>query len=166
MKTLKNTLFAILAVVLLTANAKAQDKALNAPVNTMITDYLALKDALVTGNGAAAEAKAKTLLSSIRTVPKTGLTTNELAILLKLEFDSRHISEVNNIPHQREHFASLSNNLYTLIKKLKVNNIVLYRQYCGMTRRYFLSESDKGKDPYMGMANCSKVTETLPAAKK
>jgi hypothetical protein len=88
------------------------------------------------------------------------------ALLPKLEFDSRHISEVNKIDHQREHFASLSNNLYTLVKKLKVNSTVLYRQYCTMTKRYFLSESDKGKDPYMGMANCSKVTETLPVAKR
>lgn len=166
MKTLKITAFAILASVLLIVNAKAQDKALSAPVNTVITNYMALKDALVTGDGAVSKAKAKTLLTSIGNVPKTGLTDDEAALLPKLEYDSRHISEVNNIPHQREHFASLSNNLYILVKKLKVNNTVLYRQFCTMTKRYFLSESNKGKDPYMDMANCSKVIETLPAAGK
>ena len=165
MKTLKTTaiLFAMTLLSVLTVQAQnAQTK----PVNTVINNYLALKDALISGDGNIASTKAKSLLASIGEVPKTGLSTEEAALLPKLEFDSRHISEVNKIAHQREHFASLSNNLYTLVKKLKVNNTVLYRQYCTMNKAYYLSETDKGKDPYMGMANCSKVTETLPAAKK
>ncbi|EHQ27419.1 uncharacterized protein DUF3347 [Mucilaginibacter gracilis] len=165
MKTLKTTALFLAMAVLSILTVKAQN-AQTKPINTVITNYLSLKDALVSGDGTVAEAKAKTLLASIGEVPKTGLSADEAALLPKLEFDSRHISEVNKIDHQREHFASLSNNLYTLVKKLKVNNSVLYRQYCTMTKRYFLSDSDKGKDPYMGMANCSKVTETLPAAKK
>lgn len=166
MKNLKTLALSILTALLFTTNVDAQDKALSGPVNTVIINYLALKDALVTGDGTVAEAKAKTLLASIGNIPKTGLTAEESALIPKLEFDSRHISEVAKVEHQREHFASLSNNLYTLIKDLKVNSTVLYRQYCTMTKRYFLSESNKGKDPYMGMPNCSKVTETLPAAKK
>lgn len=166
MRTLKITALSILTVLLFTKNINAQNKAVSGPINTIITNYLALKDALISGNGTVAEAKAKILLTSIGNVPKTGLTPDEAALLPKLEFDSRHISEVAKVDHQREHFASLSNNLYTLVKKLKVNHNVLYRQYCTMTKRYFLSESDKGKDPYMGMAGCSKVTETLPVAQK
>ncbi|RKR80578.1 uncharacterized protein DUF3347 [Mucilaginibacter gracilis] len=165
MKTLKITaLFLAMTVTsILTVKARSpQAKSLN----TVITNYMALKDALVGGDGTVAEAKAKTLLASIGELPKAGLSTDEAALLPKLEFDSRHISEVNKIAHQREHFASLSNNLYNLVKRLKVNNTVLYRQYCTMTKAYYLSETDKGKDPYMGMSNCSKVTETLPAAKK
>ena len=166
MKILKTTALAIFIAMLFSIIAKAQDKALRAPVNTLITNYLALKDALATGDATMSEAKAKTLLASIANLPKKGLPADVASLLPKLEFDSRHISEVNNTYHQREHFASLSNNIYTLVKKLKVNSMVLYRQYCTMTRRYFLSESNKGKDPYMGMANCSSVTETIPAAKK
>ncbi len=147
-------------------HANAQDKALSVPVNTVIDNYLSLKNTLITGDGTAAEARAKTLLAAIGQVPKTKLSTEELALLPKLEYDSRHISEVNKIAHQREHFASLSNNLYILLKKLKVNTAVLYLQYCTMTKANFLSESEKGKDPYMGMAGCSKVKATLPAARK
>ena len=166
MKTLKITILSALAALFFTMNGNAQDKALSGPVNTVITNYLALKNTLITGDGNAAEPKAKALLTSLGEISKAGLSTDQTALITKLEFDRRHISEVNKIAHQREHFASLSNNLYTLVKKLKVNNTVLYRQYCTMTKAYYLSETDKGKDPYMGMANCSKVTETLPAAKK
>ncbi|EHQ26415.1 DUF3347 domain-containing protein [Mucilaginibacter paludis] len=165
MKTLKTTVLFWAITLLSIVTVKAQSPQAK-PLNTVITNYLALKDALVSGDGTVAEAKAKTLLASVGEVPKTGLSGDEAALLPKLEFDSRHISEVNKIAHQREHFASLSNNLYTLVKKLKINNTVLYRQYCTMTKAYYLSGSDKGKDPYMGMSNCSKVTETLPAAKK
>lgn len=166
MKTLKITILSTLAALLLTINVSAQDKALNGPVNTVITNYLALKSTLITGDGTAAGPKAKVLLASLADIPKSELSTDQAALITKLEFDSRHISEVNKIAHQREHFASLSNNLYALVKKLKINNMVLYRQYCTMTKAYYLSETDKGKDPYMGMANCSRVTEILPAAKK
>lgn len=76
------------------------------------------------------------------------------------------MSEVPHVGHQREHFASLSNNLYAFIKKLKLNQTILYRQYCSMDKQYYLSETDKGKDPYMDMTNCSKVIETLPVVKK
>ena len=164
MKTSKINLLIIMIAMLFNNRVNAQDKALSVSVNIMINNYLALKNALITGDGASGELKAKTLLASIADISKTGLTANEADLIPKLEFDSRHISEVNNISHQREHFASLSNNLYNLLKALKVNNTVLYRQYCTMNKRYFLSETEKSKDPYMGMANCSKVTETLPAA--
>jgi hypothetical protein len=156
-------IFAIISLLAITVNAQSPQAK---TVNAVITNYLALKDALASGDGTVAETKAKALLAAIGEVPQTGLTADEAALLPKLEFDSRHISEVNKLDHQREHFASLSNNLYTLVKKLKINSTTLYRQYCTMTKRYYLSETDKGKDPYMGMANCSKVTETLPIAKK
>ncbi|WPU91751.1 DUF3347 domain-containing protein [Mucilaginibacter sabulilitoris] len=165
MNPLKITALSFVITLASIVTVKAQT-ALSKPVNAVITNYLALKDALVSGDGAAAETKARTLLTGIDDIPKAGLSADEAALLPKSEFDSRHISEVNKIAHQREHFASLSNNLYALVKKLKLNNTILYRQYCTMTKAYYLSETDKGKDPYMGMANCSKVTETLPPAKK
>lgn len=167
MKALKITILAALMAftINLTANAQA-----NEAINTLIANYLALKDALAKNDGTTAEGKAKILLASISNVSVKDLSSDQAAIWAKygpkLEFDSRHISEVTLIPHQREHFASLSNNLYAVLKALKVNNSVLYRQYCSMTKRYFLSNTSSGIDPYMGMDNCSKVVETLPPAKK
>lgn len=148
----------------------AQSKEASASVNKIINNYLALKNALAAADGNLAEARAKELLSSVKEVPTAGLTDAQRNVYSKyapkLEFDSRHISEVNRIPHQREHFASLSANLYAVLKELKINENVLYVQYCTMNKQTFLSETEKGKDPYMGMDNCSKVTATLAAVKR
>lgn len=164
MKTLKTASLIFAIALLSVVMVKAQNVQAKS-VNGVIANYLALKDALVSNNGTTAGASAKALLTSIAEVPKKGLSADEAALLPQLESDSRYISEVDKVGEQREHFASLSNNLYTLVKQLRVNSTVLYRQYCIMTKKYYLSETDKGKDPYMGMANCSKVTETLPAIK-
>jgi len=166
MKNLKNTTLSTLMVFLFIVSAAAQTSTLTKPVNVVIDNYLALKNALITGDGNLAAAKGKLLLAAVDEVPKASLTSDQVTLLGKLEYDSRHISEVPHVAHQREHFASLSNNLYTLLKKLRLNQTTLYRQYCTMDKQYYLSESDKGKDPYMGMTNCSKVVETLPASKK
>ena len=165
MKNSKKIILTSLMAILFVIPAFAQKGALNKPINGVINNYLALKNALVTGDGNLAAEKGKLLLASVNEVPKTGLGADEVTLLGKLEYDSRHISEVPHVAHQREHFASLSNNLYAFIKKLKLNQTTLYRQYCTMNKQYYLSETDKGKDPYMGMNNCSKVVDTLPAVK-
>ena len=127
MKALKITILAALMAftINLTANAQA-----NEAINTLIANYLALKDALAKNDGTTAEGKAKILLASISNVSVKDLSSDQAAIWAKygpkLEFDSRHISEVTLIPHQREHFASLSNNLYAVLKALKVTKILLF----------------------------------------
>ena len=165
MKKLRFISLIVTMVTVLMVPAFAQTALLSKPVNTVISNYLDVKNALANNDGDAASAKAKTLLASLNELPLKSLNASQNALITKLVYDSRHISEVNRVAHQREHFASLSDNLYTLIKGLKINQQVLYRQYCSMTKKYFLSESDKGKDPYMGMSNCSKVTETITAVK-
>ncbi len=165
MKNLKSIALTIFALTVLILPISAQTGVLSKPVNAVISNYLSVKNALAGNDGDAASAKAKLLLASLNDLPLKNLTAGQNALIAKLEYDSRHISEVNRVAHQREHFASLSDNLYTLVKSLKLNQQTLYRQYCSMTKKYFMSESDKGRDPYMGMANCSKVTETIAAAK-
>ena len=165
MKKLRFISLIVTMVTVLMVPAFAQTALLSKPVNTVISNYLDVKNALANNDGDAASAKAKTLLASLNELPLKSLNASQNALITKLAYDSRHIGEVNRVAHQREHFASLSDNLYTLIKGLKLNQQVLYRQYCSMTKKYFLSESDKGKDPYMGMSNCSKVTETITAVK-
>ena len=167
MKTFVKYIVSIFILLAFIPPAKAQE--LNTSINTVITDYISLKNALVTVDGNAAEIKAKALLAAVTTVPLGKMNTKQLAVwnkyLAKLQFDSRHISEVNRIEHQREHFASLSNNIYEVIRAFKVNQTVIYREYCRMNKQYYLSETGGGKDPYMSMALCSKVVETLPAVK-
>ncbi len=135
--------------------------------NQVITQYLAVKDALAASDGNLALTHAKVLLTAVKSVNAGSLPDAErktwVAFEPKLEYDSRHISEVNRIEHQREHFTSLSANLYSVLRVIKLNEVMLYALTCTMTNKTFLSQTATGKDPYMGMANCSKVTATLPA---
>jgi putative intracellular protease/amidase/YHS domain-containing protein len=165
MKNLRNVTLTGIFAMLYIISVHAQNKTLTKPIDAVIDNYLAVKNALTNADGTAAETKAKALLAAINEVPKTGLSKDEIALFNKLEFDSRHISEVNLVTHQREHFASLSKNMFTALKDLKLNQKNLFWQYCTMRSNYFISETATGKDPYMGMTNCSKVKETLPAVK-
>jgi hypothetical protein len=169
MKTLKISAVIFFMALLNIISVKAQNRPLTASINKVIDNYLALKNALINADGTAAENKAKNLLASINDVPQNNMPAAQLSLwtkyAAKLQYDSRHISEVDRVPHQREHFASLSNNLFAVLKGFKLNQKDLYREYCVMTSNYYISEIPKGKDPYMGMANCSKVKETLPAVK-
>jgi hypothetical protein len=157
--------FISLISVSLTQKVSAQNGVKD--INKVINHYLEVKDALAAGNGNLALTHAKDLLNAVKSVDAGSLTEDQrktwLAYEPKLEYDSRHISEVNRVEHQREHFASLSANLYRVIEALKLNEGQLYEEYCTMSKRTFLSQTPTGKDPYMGMTTCNKVTETLPA---
>ena len=161
--TFKNIFLGI--ALILVQQGLAQTNILAKPINTIIDNYVSLKDALIIPDGKQASAAAKVLLTNLTALPASGLNTQQTALVEKLKFDSRHISEVNLVAHQREHFASMSNNLFILLKDIKLNQKTIYRQYCTMKQQYFLSTTADGKDPYMGMANCSKVKQTLPAVK-
>jgi len=52
----------------------------------------------------------------------------------KLSYDARHIAEVQKIDHQREHFASLSLNMYSLAKSVRLSNQPVYEDYCPMKK--------------------------------
>lgn len=169
MKTLK-----IISLMLVLAFSISLVKA-NPPANNIdkITKaYLGLKNALIAGNGTLAQAKGKELLDALSTDATKGLNPDQQKLLNsyldKLKFDSRHISEVPNVEHQREHFESLSKNMYDVLKGLKVNTSTLYQQYCPMKKAYWLSESADIKNPYYGsgeMETCGKTTATLNAVK-
>jgi hypothetical protein len=171
MKTLKTVLLS-LALLVAFIPTKAQEVTITTSVNNVITAYLGVKNALIAGNNDAAKSKAKELLTAISTVPAAQLTPEQKTLWAtytdKLQFDSRHISESAAIDHQREHFTSLSKNMFELVKGLKLNTATLYEQYCPMKKATWISETSAIKNPYFGsqMLTCGKTTETLaPAAK-
>ncbi|QQL50390.1 DUF3347 domain-containing protein [Mucilaginibacter ginkgonis] len=139
--------------------------------NKMLTAYYGLKNALVADNTAEAKTQAKELLANISTFPADKLDAAQLknwnTYKEKLEFDSRHISETAAIAHQREHFESLSKNMYQVVSALKLNNAAVYYQFCPMKKATWLSETAAIKNPYFGkqMLTCGKTTETIPAKK-
>jgi len=148
----------------------------NAQTNVLKKDavliaYYDVKNALVSDNATATNAKAKDLLAAITAFPADQLSaadkTNWTKYAAKLQFDGRHIAESSNIAHQREHFASLSENMFAAVKALKLNTAIVYRTYCPMKKSYWLSEAAAIKNPYYGseMLTCGEVKQTLPAAK-
>jgi hypothetical protein len=165
MKTLK-----ILSIILFLASSSLVGHAQN-NIDKITNAYFGVKNALAAGSGTEAQNKAKDLFAAL-SAPETGLKPDQLKIFNsyadKLRFDSRHISETNVTDHQREHFASLSKNLYEVLKGLKMNTAIVYEQYCPMKKAYWLSESAKIKNPYYNdkeMATCGKTTATLSVAK-
>ena len=169
MKTLKMLLIALLLTssVLLAAAQKSASS-----IDKITTAYLGVKNALAAGNGTAAGAKAKELFDALSTQPDKGLKPDQQKLfdsyLDKLKFDSRHISETTAVDHQREHFASLSKNLYEVLKGLKTNTSTIYMEYCPMKKAYWLSETPSIKNPYYSdkmMSTCGRIAATLGPAK-
>jgi hypothetical protein len=171
MKTLKSIILSFTLLIAFTT-AKAQDLTANAAINKVITTYLGVKNALTADNNASTKTSAKELLTAVTAVPADKLTPEQKKIWTayanKLEFDSRHISESDAIDHQREHFTSLSKNMYEMVKGLKLNSTTIYEQYCPMKKATWLSETSAVKNPYYGkqMLTCGKTTETLAPATK
>ncbi|MCQ6961009.1 DUF3347 domain-containing protein [Mucilaginibacter aquariorum] len=142
----------------------------NTAVDKLTTSYIGVKNALVGSNATLAKTRSTELLAAL-SAPVKGLQPAQQKLLTtyldKLKFDSRHISETTLIDHQREHFASLSKNMYSLLSGLKLNSTTVYQQYCPMKKAAWLSESEDIRNPYYGdvMLECGKVTATLKGAK-
>ncbi|HWZ13786.1 MAG TPA: DUF3347 domain-containing protein [Mucilaginibacter sp.] len=163
-------LFLVLAFSI--AVTSAQKSAPANTINKITTAYLAVKNSLAADDAMAAARNAKELFNTLSSDPGKTLKPDQQKLLNgyldKLKFDSRHISEVTVLEHQREHFASLSKNLYEVLKGLKMNTATIYEQYCPMKKAYWLSESEMIKNPYYGkkMTECGRVTATLTPATK
>ncbi|MGY4537426.1 hypothetical protein ACVW0P_001845 [Mucilaginibacter sp. UYNi724] len=154
----------LLSCTILMANAQ------NAAIDKVTTSYIGVKNALVGSNAALAKTRSAELLEALSASVK-GLKPAQQKLLAtyldKLKFDSRHISQTTVIDHQREHFESLSKNMYSLLSALKLNGTTLYQQYCPMKRAAWLSETEDIRNPYYGddMLDCGKVTATLKVTK-
>jgi Protein of unknown function (DUF3347) len=138
-----------------------------ADLSAILTNYYQLKDALVAGDAAAAASAAGEMLKAINGVDVSSMTSADhtafTALQDKLAFDARHISESKDINHQREHFMSLSANVYKLAKQVKLSSQPVYADYCPMKKAYWLSGDTAIRNPYFGsvMPGCGKVAGTI-----
>jgi hypothetical protein len=122
-------IFKALALSLVLSFGLMQAKAQVNPVDKAIADitdsYTGIKKALQLTDGLKAEEKAKELLKDLTDFPVKSLTPEQSKIWAKyaepLKFDSRHISEVARVPHQKEHFAGLTKNMHALLDGFKMN---------------------------------------------
>lgn len=139
-------------------------------LRAVFDNYFAVKDALVKTDGNTASAKATALLSAINAVKMETLTTNEHSVWMKvlnnIKEDSEHIVDTKDAKRQRDHFDTLSKNIYDLIKVSKQETPTYY-QFCPMANNgkgaNWLSKENVVKNPYYGsmMLSCGKVTETI-----
>lgn len=163
MKSFKYLLLIVLAVSAFATKTLAQDAA----VNQALTQYLNLKNDLAADNSKGANTDAAAFAQAVSKVDAGKLNADQKAVWTKyaekLRFDGQHISESTDIKHQREHFGSLSANMYAVVKAFKNNTVTLYQQFCPMERKSWLSETKAVKNPYLGkeMPDCGRVTETL-----
>ncbi len=156
MKSIKTILFLSLIVLGFT-NAKADPPTVKVAINNVTKAYLDVKNALITNNVPNIQNKAMDLVRALNSVPDMNMTSDQHRLwfdyLNKLVFDSRHMNESSDINHQREHFSSLSENMFTVLKKFNVNTMTLYYQYSPQDRYYWISETQAIKNPYNGVGN-------------
>jgi hypothetical protein len=148
-------------------NSFAQDNTKITPLTQLRNSYSGIKNALVSSDAKTAATNAGELLKAINGVDMKVLSETDMKAFMplqeKLAFDAKHISENNGIAEQREHFSSLSNNIYKLAKAVKLSADPVYQEYCPMKKMYWLSSEAAIKNPYYGkaMLTCGKVTETI-----
>ena len=153
--------------ILFSAPAHANKGGATNQLANVLNLYYDVKDALIASDAATASKKAGALLAAVKGVDMGMLTADEKKAFTllqdKLSFDARHISEVQDISHQREHFANLSLNMFTLAKAVKISNTAVYEDYCPMQKAYWLSKDKEIKNPYYGsqMLTCGKVATTI-----
>ena len=148
-------------------NTSAQD---TNQLKAVFDSYFSLKDALVKTGGIAASAKAKELRNAITAVKMDKLSMDAHTVWMKivknLKEDAEYINGTKDIAQQRDHFMSLSKNIYELIKIAKPAQTVYY-QHCPMANdgkgANWLSKESGIKNPYYGsqMLTCGKTVETI-----
>ncbi len=140
------------------------------PLSQVYHRYFDLKNALVNSDGTMASAKSKMLLQEINAVKMEALPMDVhmawMKVLEPLKEDAEHIADTKDLTHQRDHFISLSDNLYEVMK-LDQQESPTYYQHCPMANdgkgANWLSKESEIKNPYYGsmMLNCGKTVETI-----
>jgi uncharacterized protein (DUF885 family) len=142
-------------------------------VNDVVSAYLNLKNALTNDNGNEAASAAKEMGEALSKVDDALLTPEQRKVYADVKDDikehSEHIaSNGSNIPHQREHFDLLSQDMIDLVKATGSTQ-TLYRDFCPMYNNKkgasWLSETKDIKNPYLGkeMPKCGEVKEEIKA---
>ncbi|MCF6132763.1 DUF3347 domain-containing protein [Flavobacterium wongokense] len=132
--------------------------------------YFGVKDALIASDGSKAAIVSKELLTAVNAVKMDKLDmevhTVWMKVLNTIKEDAEHISDTKDVKHQRDHFATLSKDMYTLIKASRYETPV-YFQFCPMFNdgkgANWLSKEAAVKNPYYGaaMLSCGKIVETI-----
>lgn len=132
---------------------------------TILQDYLSVKDALVAGKSDLAIQGAQKLTKSIQSLDAASLPQGERKLfnqqkstLVKL---TEAIASENDIEKQRGKFAELSVLLWPIVKGSATIDQPLFYDYCPMKKMYWISAEEAIKNPYYGsrMLTCGSISE-------
>ena len=139
-------------------------------LKTVFDNYFLVKDALITSDGTNAALASKELLAAVNNVKMDKLDAEVHMIWMKvldpIKEGAEHIKDTKDVKLQREHFTTLSKDIYALIKVSKYETPVYY-QFCPMFNdgkgANWLSKENIVKNPYYGsmMLSCGKTVETI-----
>lgn len=139
-------------------------------LKVIFDNYFLLKDALIASDGTKTALASKELLTAINNVKMDKLEMESHMVWMKvvntIKEDAEHIADTKDVKHQRDHFTTLSKDIYSLIKASKYETPVYY-QFCPMFNdgkgANWLSKENAVKNPYYGsmMLNCGKTVETI-----
>ena len=143
------------------------DTASQSALSPLLTLYYDVKNALINSDASTASVKAGEFSKAVKSVDMKALSETDMNALMplqdKLASDAATIAASKDIQKQRDGFASLSLNFYTLAKAVKLSDQPVYQAYCPMKKSYWLSSEAAVKNPYYGkmMLTCGKVTDTI-----
>lgn len=135
-------------------------------------DYLQVKNALASDNGSEAAAGGKAMNEAIGKLDKSLLTSVQKKVFDNIEEslkeDAEHIGKNGDkMEHQREHFASMSEAMYLLVKAFGGGKTI-YHDHCPMYNQskggsMWLSETKEIRNPYYGskMITCGSAEEVF-----
>lgn len=139
-------------------------------LKSVFDSYFLIKDALIASSGDNTALASKELVTAINNVKMDKLDMEVHMVWMKvlntIKEDAEHIADTKDVKHQRDHFTTLSKDIYTLIKVSKYETAVYY-QFCPMYNdgkgANWLSKENAVKNPYYGsmMLSCGKTVETI-----
>ena len=139
-------------------------------LKAVFDNYFLVKDALITSNGDSTASASKELVTAINNVKMDKLEMDVHMVWMKvvntITKDAENIGNTKDVKIQRDHFTTLSKDMYTLIKVSKYETSVYY-QFCPMFNdgkgANWLSKENAVKNPYYGamMLSCGKTVETI-----
>ncbi|MDP4263677.1 MAG: DUF3347 domain-containing protein [Bacteroidota bacterium] len=158
-------------VKVITAIYPQLDAGAAASIKAIVDHYLHIKNALTSDNGSEAAGGGKAMEEVIRKMDKSLFTVEQKKIYDNIAEDlqehAEHIGKNgDNVKHQREHFAMMSDDVYDLVKAFGAGRPI-YQDHCPMYNEgkgaIWLSESKEIKNPYYGnkMITCGSVEEML-----
>ncbi len=142
-------LFFAWGAILLGFSAFAQ----NTPA--LLSNYIAVKDALVSSD---AQAATEAIAVFYRSVAENVAQKDELVKA------AEKLNKANGLEKQRGSFNDVSVAMWKLVKESGKINGPVYYQYCPMKKAWWLSKEKEIRNPYYGssMLSCGKVAETRP----